>query len=240
MGVLVRRRPGDIVRQRIRDYVRRLVRHAGQSVMVVADGVEVRQARSLGPKLLIHDDYTDVDNTNLTMHAISPINTVGATYFSGGSGWWRAGFWKVLSNKAFPTTGSVVAGVNAGTNNVLVSVEFTSSAFARPLVVRGNPALPGDNGFAIFKTGGGGSNAWGLYEVSFPAGYVLRASGVYNVTDGVVYTAALSAMNDTYSFSINGTPVLSYTGASTLSVNTYHGIMGYEAVYFDNFKVYQL
>lgn len=191
---------------------------------------------------LILDQFTDVNNTLLSSHAIAPTNTPSTAWVNG------QGTWRVVSNTARKTAsggdGQNVAYCDAGVANVSIQTTFA-------------PTQTYDGGILFNYTDN--NNYW-IYVCSYNGGSVLRI--IYERAAGSFIaraqkSAQVQPFNATYTLKVecNGDSVIAYLdGVSDLSYSvsnrpqkssTKHGLRSFGATGsdqtpFDNFTVSSL
>lgn len=183
----------------------------------------VKKAGS-GIGILIHDVFTDANNTPLSAHTIAPTNTVGATWDDYG------GQFIVFSNQAkgaAPFTTNKIASVDVG-----VSDNYKVSGRTPGYVGCCIRLQDSGNYFQVWHNGST------CYLYQYNGSFVARASGAVTAGDRLISIEtsgnALTAKHYDASDVVDLT--LTYSSASYLAA-TRAGVGGFTGNYLDDFKV---
>jgi hypothetical protein len=162
--------------------------------------------------VLVLDQFTAIDGTNLNGRSPSPTNTVSATWGA------ALGTWQITGNKAVVASGAseniLYLDVTAGNadNSYIAKITWATGKAGGIFC---NASSANDLWLLTQVPGGGtaGADAWILYE---------RVSGTYNqraaadvsaFVNGQVYEAKLVTSGDAITGYVDGAQVLTYTTA---------------------------
>jgi hypothetical protein len=195
----------------------------GQTGAVLAVG--------FGRGLLILDEFTAVNGTNLSGRAPSPINTPGNAYAVAGTATWT-----IQSNQAIKTGGGSqnLVIVNAGIANATLICDVTvgNSAERQGLAVRATDT----NNFWII----GWSNANTIQIVERTAGVAsIRASASLTLTAGTTHEFRAVCNGATITVYVDGVQQVTYGSATAHQSVTNHGLYAGSTALpaWDNFRI---
>jgi hypothetical protein len=187
--------------------------------------------RGAAAALLIAEEFTAVNGTNLSGRAPSPINVPGTVWSVFGTATWT-----IQSGRATKTSGGgqnlVVA--NAGVANAVIVCDVTvgNSAERQGLAIRATDT----NNLWIF--GWNNSNVIQIFERTAGAGAV-RASAALTLTVGSTHEFAVVCSGTTIIGFVDGVQYVSYATATAHQSVTNHGLYAGStaAPAWDNFEL---
>lgn len=196
-----------------------------------AQRVGLESSAPIGPTLLIHDTFTDV-NGALPAHTIAPVNTPGTSWTAV-----RGTGWQIVSNEVSETAGNGDPGI------VAVDTGITDM----DVRARCKKGSAGDVGiFARQNASSGwllridGANSVELVEVNSPA-FTVRDSAVFVLNNATYYELRIVCSGNTITGYIDGVEQVTFTSA-TFNGQTGAGLETFfnTSSRMDDFKVYDV
>lgn len=185
-----------------------------------------RRSGAAGP--LILDQFTDTNGTGLASHTIAPTNTPATAWTV------RQGSFSIQSNRAQCSTSftdlvTVEAGIADGTFSVVIipTADSLTNGVDQGLVLRQTNT---SNYVEVVIQG----QMFKAFEVG--GGFTLLDSEAVTITAGVSYTIEVIVSGSTYTATLNGGSMLSFTSTKNQSTAR-HGLNGSNSTQFDDFTV---